>query len=82
MSSKVPVTSWFTVGHERLPGKSYKWTANGQVVKTVNHSDLKSPYDIPLHAFRWPLQFETKGTSQTNDLIMLVDWWTIWQLKA
>jgi hypothetical protein len=52
LSSKVPATAWFTVGHQRIPGKSYKWMVNGQVVKTINSSDLKSPYGIPNHPLR------------------------------
>jgi hypothetical protein len=41
---------------------------------------LASPYDIPLYDLRWPIQFESKGTSQTNDVIVLVDHWSCWEL--
>ena len=81
LTSSVPASAWFTVGHQRIAGKSYKWMVNSKVVKTINASDLKSPYGIPNHPLRWPIQLETKGTSQTNDVVVLVDWWTIWGLK-
>ena len=34
---------------------------------------LSSPYTVPLDYLRWPIQFESKGTSQTNDVIVAGD---------
>jgi hypothetical protein len=31
------------------------------------HHGPQSPYIIPLYALRWPIQFESKRTAQTND---------------
>jgi hypothetical protein len=35
--------------------------------------------NIPLYELRWPIQFESKGTAQTNDVIVLVDHWSLWE---
>jgi hypothetical protein len=40
---------------------------------------LAAPYNIPLYGLRWPIQFESKGTSQTSDIIVLVDHWSLWE---
>jgi hypothetical protein len=40
---------------------------------------LSSPYTVPLDYLRWPIQFESKGTSQTNDVIVAIDPWSIWE---
>jgi hypothetical protein len=40
---------------------------------------LASPYTVPLDYLRWPIQFESKGTSQTNDVIVAVDHWSLWE---
>ena len=40
---------------------------------------LSSPYTVPLDYLRWPIQFESKGTSQTNDVIVAVDHWSLWE---
>jgi uncharacterized protein YegP (UPF0339 family) len=39
---------------------------------------LASPYTVPLDYLRWPIQFESKGTSQTNDVIVAIDHWSLW----
>jgi hypothetical protein len=41
---------------------------------------LTSPYTVPLDYLRWPIQFESKGTSQTNDVIVAIDHWSIWEM--
>ena len=28
---------------------------------------------------RWPIQFESKGTGQIHDVIVLVDHWSLWE---
>jgi hypothetical protein len=28
---------------------------------------------------RWPIQFESKGTAQTNDVIVAIDHWSLWE---
>jgi hypothetical protein len=33
--------------------------------------------NIPLYELPWPIQFDSKGTSQTNDVIVLVDHWSL-----
>jgi hypothetical protein len=33
----------------------------------------------PLLRRNWPIQFESKGTGQTNDVIVLVDHWSLWE---
>jgi hypothetical protein len=35
--------------------------------------------NIPLYELRWPIQFEPTGTVQTNDVIVLVDRWSLWE---
>jgi hypothetical protein len=40
---------------------------------------LTSPYTVPLDYLRWPIQFESKGTLQTNDVIVAIDHWSIWE---
>jgi hypothetical protein len=40
---------------------------------------LSSPYNIPLYELRSPIQFQSKGTAQTNDVIVLVDHWSLWE---
>ena len=40
---------------------------------------LKAPYSILLYKLRWPIQFASKGTAQTNDVIVLVDHWSVWE---
>jgi hypothetical protein len=40
---------------------------------------LSSPYNVPLDYLRWPIQFESKGTSQTNDVIVAIDHWSLWE---
>jgi hypothetical protein len=35
--------------------------------------------NIPLYELRWPIQFESEGTAQTNDVIVLVDHWSLWE---
>ena len=40
---------------------------------------LQAPYTVPLHELRQQLQFETKGAGQTNDVIVLVDHWSLWE---
>jgi hypothetical protein len=40
---------------------------------------LSAPYNIPLNELRWPIQFESKGTSQTNDVIVAIDHWSLWE---
>jgi len=40
---------------------------------------LASPYTVPLDYLRWLIQFESKGTSQTNDVIVAIDHWSIWE---
>ena len=91
--SDVSALDWFVVTAERIPGKSYRWYVNGKLYRQVLSPGLTpaaadkavtivlaSPYDIPLYDLRWPIQFESKGTSQTNDVIVLVDHWSCWEL--
>jgi hypothetical protein len=51
--------------------------SNGQLAGVTKV--LSSPYTVPLDYLRWPIQFESKGTSQTNDVIVAVDHWSIWE---
>ena len=77
---------------ERIPGKSYRWYVNGKLYKQVLAPGLTpkaeeaavtkvlaSPYTVPLDYLRWPIQFESKGTSPTNDVIVGIDHWSIWE---
>jgi hypothetical protein len=74
------------------PGKSYRWYVNGKLYKQVlapggvPKADenavttvLSAPYNIPLYELQWPIQFESKGTAQTYDVIVLVDHWSLWE---
>jgi hypothetical protein len=92
LSSDVSMLDWFVVTAERVPGKSYRWYVNDKLCKQVLAPGLvpteaekavatvlKAPYNIPLYELRWPLQFESKGTGQTNDVIVLVDHWSLWE---
>jgi hypothetical protein len=92
LQSDVSMLDWFTVTAERIPGKSYRWYVNGKLYKQVlapggvpKDSEkavttvLSAPYNIPLYELRWPIQFESKGTGQTNDVIVLVDHWSLWE---
>jgi hypothetical protein len=69
-----------------------KWYVNGKLYKQVLAPGgvpkeaekavttvLSSPYNIPLYELRWPIQFESKGTGQTNDVIVLIDHWSLWE---
>jgi hypothetical protein len=40
---------------------------------------LSAPYNIPLYELRRPIQFESKETSQTNDVIVAIDHWSLWE---
>jgi hypothetical protein len=40
---------------------------------------LASPYSVPLDYLSWPIQFESKGTAQTNDVIVAIDHWSRWE---
>jgi hypothetical protein len=64
-------------------GKLYKQVlAPGGVPKEAERAVttvLSAPYNIPLYELRWPIQFESKGTGQTNDVIVLVDHWSLWE---
>jgi hypothetical protein len=70
-------TGWY------VNGKLYKQVlAPGGVPKDSEKAVttvLSSPYNIPLYELRWPIQFEFKGTAQTNDVIVLVDHWSLWE---
>jgi hypothetical protein len=33
----------------------------------------------PLLRRNWPIQFESKGTGQTNDVMVPVDHWSLWE---
>jgi hypothetical protein len=92
LESDVSMLDWFVVTAERIPGKSYRWYVNGKLYRQVLSPGgvpkaeekavttvLNSPYDIPLYELRWPIQFESKGTSQINDVIVLVDHWSLWE---
>jgi hypothetical protein len=81
--SDVSMLDWFTVTAERIPGKSYRWYVNGKLYRQLLAPGgvpkeeeravttvLNSPYNLPLYELRWPIQFESKGTSQTNDVIV------------
>jgi hypothetical protein len=85
LQSDVSMLDWFTVTAERVPGKSYRWYVNGKLYKQILAPGgvpkaeekavttvLNAPYNIPLYELRWPIQFESKGTAQTNDVIVLV----------
>jgi hypothetical protein len=93
--SDVSALDWFVVTAERIPGKSYRWYVNGKLYKQVLSPGLTpteaekavttvlaAPYDIPLYELRWPIQFESKGTAQTNDVIVLVDHSSLWERTA
>jgi hypothetical protein len=58
-------------------------TTSGQPVfdpHTVTARSLaSSPYTVLLDYLHWPIQFESKGTSKTNDVIAAVDHWSIWE---
>jgi hypothetical protein len=71
---------WFVVTAERIPGNSYRWCLNGKLYKQILGPGLtpkpeeaavtkvlSSPYNVPLDYLRWPIQFESKGTEQTNE---------------
>jgi hypothetical protein len=90
--SDVNANQWFVLTAERMPGKSYRWYVNGKLYKQVLAPGLApkaeeaavtkvlaSPYTVPLDYLRGPLQFESKGTSQTNDVIVAIDPWSIWE---
>jgi hypothetical protein len=90
--SDVNANQWFVITGERISGKSYRWYVNGKLYRQVLAPDLTpkpeeagvakvlaSPYTVPMDHFRWPIQFESKGTSQTNDVIVAVDHWSIWE---
>jgi hypothetical protein len=91
LASTVSLLDCVVVTAERIPGKSYRWYVNDKLCKQVlapglvpAEADsavttvLSKPYNIPLHELRQQLQFETKGTSQTNDVIVLADHWSLW----
>jgi hypothetical protein len=63
-------------------GKLYKQVlAPGGVPKEEEKAVttvLNSPYSIPLYELRWAIQFESKGTSQTGNVVVLVDHWSLW----
>jgi hypothetical protein len=90
--SDVNANQWFVITAERIPGKSYRWYVNGKLYKQVLAPGLtpkteeagvtkvlSSPYTVPLDYLRWPIQFESKGTSQTNDVIVAIDHWSVWE---
>ena len=94
LESDVSMLDWFTVTAEREPGKRYRWYVNGKLYRQVlspRHANLmkpeeesrttilKDPYDIPLYELRWPIQFESKGTGQKEDVVVLVDHWSLWE---
>jgi hypothetical protein len=73
--------------------QSYRWYVNGKLYKQVLAPGLTpkpeeagvtkvlvSPYTVPLDYLRWPIQFESKGTSQTNDVIVAIDHWAFGSL--
>jgi hypothetical protein len=87
----VNANQWFviTAAHS---GESYRWYVNGKLYKQVLAPGLtpkseeagvtkvlSSPYTVPLDYLRWPIQFESKGTSQTNDVIVAIDYWSTWE---
>jgi hypothetical protein len=88
LQSDVSMLDWFVVTAERIPGKSYRWYVNGSSTskswlpeacrrkKTVT-TVSSAPYNIPLYGLRWPTQFDSKGTSQTNDVIVAIDHWSL-----
>jgi hypothetical protein len=76
----------------RIPGKTYRWYVNGKLYKQVLApglspsavekdvtTALQAPCNFPLYELRWPIQFESKGTAQTNDVIVLADHWSLWE---
>jgi hypothetical protein len=90
--SDVNANQWFVITAERIPGKSYRWYVNGKLYKQVLAPGLTpkpeeagvtkvlaSPYTVPLDYLRWPIQFESKGTAQTNDVIVAIDHWSVWE---
>ena len=40
---------------------------------------FSAPTIIRCTELRWPIQFESKGTAQTNDVIVFVDHWSLWE---
>ena len=92
LQSDVSMLDWFVVTAERIPGKSYRWYVNGKLYKQVLAPGgvpkeeekavttvLSAPYNIPLYELRRPIQFESKETSQTNDVIVAIDHWSLWE---
>jgi hypothetical protein len=91
--SDLNANQWFVITAKRIPGKSYRWYVNGKLNKQVLAPGLTpkpedagvtkvlaSPYTVPLDYLRWPIQFESKGTAQTNDVIVAIDHWSIWEM--
>jgi hypothetical protein len=60
---------------QKMAQSHRNWQPDEQAVTTV----LNAPYNIPLYELRWPIQFESKRTAQTNDVIVLVDHWSLWE---
>jgi hypothetical protein len=58
--------------HKRLP-PALRRRPEEAGVTTV----LKAPYTLPLDYLRWPIQFQSNGTAQTNDVIVAVDHWSL-----
>lgn len=78
LTSTIKRDGWFTIGYERIPGERFDWIINGKVIKSVTKADLKAPYGIPTGKHRQVLQFEPKGTSQTDEALVSVDWFCLW----
>jgi hypothetical protein len=77
----MPVAGWrrssrsravCTVSGTHKNGKLYKRVLAPGLTPAAAEKDvttvLKAPSNIPLYGLRWPIQFESKGTSQTNDV--------------
>jgi hypothetical protein len=72
--------------------KSYRWYVNGELYKQVlaprtgaetgrgrSHERPGIAVHRSLDYLRWPIQFESKGTSQTNGVMVAIDHWSIWE---
>ena len=78
--SASPARATLVRQRQALPPGSRAWQASQQRAEKAVTTVLRSaPYDIPLYELRWPIQFESKGTGQTNDVIVLVDHWSLWE---
>jgi hypothetical protein len=73
----------------RRPGSRFQRTASATCERVLmRRSAVQFPGPAPSVApnppnsdvvVRWPIQFESKGTGQIHDVIVLVDHWSLWE---